>query len=105
MNRTMFSLGFAAKTSPWIGAVAAGIPTYDMTRDQVEHDKGHILKSLPVPPKMTVNYPYMVKVTGEGEYWVKADGTSEFNSYKFGRWEPAQVTDNNDLWYQMTHIV
>jgi hypothetical protein len=105
VKRSLFSMGFAHKAAPWMGEPAAGIPTYDMTREEVESDKGHILKRLPVPPGHTLSYPYMVKVTGEGEYWVKSDGTTEFYSYKFGRWEPAEPVDKNDLWYQMTHIV
>jgi len=101
MRRTIFTLGLEA--APWGRAVPSGIPVYDgLTPEQV-HREGK-LRQLPVPPGVTVNYPYMVKVNKEGEYWVKADGTTEFYSYRYGRWEGPQVTDKNDLWYQMTHV-
>lgn len=103
MRRTIFTMGFNGDASPWGRGVASGIPVYDgMSREQVE--KSGRLKRLPVPPGVTVNYPYMVKATGEGEFWIKADGTTEFYSYKYGRWEAPKVTDKNDLWYQMTHL-
>ena len=103
MRRTIFSIGLGAEASPWGRGVASGIPVYDgMSREQVE-STGR-LKLLPVPSAVTVNYPYMVKATGEGEFWVKADGTTQFYSYKYGRWEQPKATDKNDMRYQMWHL-
>lgn len=92
-------MGFSEKTSPWLGEFA-GIPVYN-SKDGNDHEK--MLTTLPVPPGRTVEYPYMVKVNGEGEYWVKSDGNTEFYSYKYGRWESAKPT-KKDMWYDMTHI-
>ena len=94
----MFSLGFEA--NPWVGA-PSGIPVYNMTRAGVDKDRGRILKKLPVPPGMTQSYPYIVKIAGEGEYVVSANGTAQFYSYKYGRWEPPQLIDNNSMWAKM----
>jgi hypothetical protein len=101
MRKTMFQMGLPSSTVPWQGGTFAGIPVYDGQKDNV--DRESILQRLPVPPGVTVQYPYMVKVSGEGEYWVKSDGTTEYYSYKYGRWEPATPT-KKDIWYQMTHL-
>lgn len=96
--RSMFNLGFT--TNPWTGA-PAGIPVYNVSRDQVDGDRGKFLKRLPVPQGVTQAYPYIVKIAGEGEYVVSADGSAQFYSYKYGRWEPPQAVENNDLWAEM----
>lgn len=98
MNRSAFSLGFEA--NPWVGA-PAGIPVYNVNRDTVDKDRGRFLRKLPVPPGMTQSYPYIVKIAGEGEYVVSANGTAQFYSYKYGRWEPPQLIDNNSMWANM----
>ena len=98
----MFQMGFPENSAPWVGVDWAGIPVYDKKRGDYT-DRNEVLSRLPVPPGMTVQYPYMIKVSQEGEYWVKSDGTTEFYSYKYGRWEPAEPT-KKDLWYEMTHI-
>jgi hypothetical protein len=69
----------------------AGIPVYRMTREQVDRDRT-ILKRLPVPPGMTVEYPYIVKIDG-GEYSVQPDGTAMFFSYPRGIVDPPQLMD------------
>jgi hypothetical protein len=96
--RSMFSLGL--KSDPWTGN-PAGIPVYDVSRDVIDKDRARVLKRLPVPPGRTQSYPYIVKIQGEGEYVVRADGTASFYSYKYGRWEPPQVIDNHSMWNQM----
>lgn len=96
--KSMFSLGISQDY--WNGA-AAGIPVFAVQRDHIDKDRGKYLKKLPVPPGMTQSYPYIVKIAGEGEYVVSADGSSQFYSYKYGRWEPRQATENNDLWAKM----
>ena len=92
--RSMFSMGFRSPDAftPQPGS-AAGIPVYQMTRAQVEASKNHILRRLPVPPGFTVEFPYMVKVENEGEYWISGDGTSTYYDYKAGRWEAPQLID------------
>jgi hypothetical protein len=74
-----------------------GIPVYNISRDHVDVDRAAVLRRLPVPPGHTQSYPYIVKIAGEGEYVVNADGTATFYSYKYGRWEPPQVVDNNSM--------
>lgn len=92
--KTIFSMGLG-NPSPWNQAPgsAAGIPIYVLTRTQVEASKGHILRRLPVPPGMTVEMPYIVKIEGEGEYLVHADGTATYYDYRAGRWESPQPID------------
>lgn len=79
----------------------SGIPVYRMTREDVDRDRGSILRRLPVPPGQAVQYPYMVKVEGEGEYWVRSDGTASFYNYRTQGWEPPQVVDNKDVLSQI----
>lgn len=95
MTRSMFHLGIG-NAAPWNGRgpTASGMPIYNMTRDQVELDRAGVLRRLPVPPGMTVAFPYIVKIEGWGEYLVQADGTASYYSYKAGRWEPPQVVQN-----------
>jgi hypothetical protein len=96
--RTLFGLGFT--TNPWTGS-PAGIPVYNVSRDTIDKDRGKFLKRLPIPPGMTQSYPYIVKIAGEGEYVVSANGQVQFYSYKYGRWEPPQALENGDLWGKM----
>lgn len=96
----MFALGLS-DALPWYGMGPSGIPVYRMRREDVDLDRGSVLNRLPVPPGRTVTYPYMVKIEGEGEYWVRSDGTVTFYSYRAGRWEPPQVIDNRSLLSQM----
>lgn len=77
----------------------AGIPVYQgVTREEVDRNRARFLRRLPVGPGMAVTYPYMVKIEGEGEYWVKADGTASYYSYRDGRWESPQDVDNGSAW-------
>jgi hypothetical protein len=92
----MFTMGIA-DSLPWFGTGPAGIPVYRMTREEVDRDRGRVLNRLPVPPGRTVSYPYMVKIDGEGEYWVRSDGTATYYSYRAGRWEPPQVVNNRSI--------
>lgn len=101
MTKSFFSLGF--DTNPWTGS-PAGIPVFNVDRDTIDKDRGKYLKHLPVPPGVTQSYPYIVKVAGEGEYVVSADGTAQFYSYKYGRWEPRQAIENGDMWSKMFGI-
>lgn len=96
--KSLFRLGIAQ--DPWFGS-AGGIPVFNVARDQVDQDRAKFLKKLPVPPGVTMTYPYIVKIAGEGEYVVSADGSSQFYSYKYGRWEPRQATENGDMWAKM----
>lgn len=98
MMKSMFALGF--QTNPWTGA-PAGIPIYHMKRAGVDKNRARILRKLPVPPGVTQSYPYIVKIAGEGEYVVSADGTAQFYSYRAGRWEPPQLIDNQSMWAKM----
>lgn len=97
MNRSAFSLGF--NSTPWMGN-PGGIPVYSMSREAVDGDRT-ILKRLPIPPGMTQSYPYIVKIAGEGEYVVSANGTAQFYSYKYGRWEPPQSIEKGSMWGDM----
>jgi hypothetical protein len=101
MNRSIFSLGFS--TDPWKGA-QAGIPVYNVNRDTIDKDRGAFLKKLPIPPGMTQSYPYIVKIAGEGEYVVSANGMAQFYSYKYGRWEPPQSIENGSMWGKMFQV-
>jgi hypothetical protein len=87
-------MGFRSP-SPWNHEAGSpsGYPVYVMTRAEVEASKSHILRRLPVPPGMTVQFPYLVKIEGEGEYWVSGDGTATYYDYRAGRWEPPQLID------------
>lgn len=102
MKRTMFQMGLPGRESTWDGGRQAGIPVYKPGRDYTDRDS--VLRKLPVPPGVSVEYPYMVKVEGDGEYWVHGDGTTQFYSYKYGRWEPPRQSGKNDTWYQMMHL-
>ena len=92
--KSIFQMGIG-NPSPWHQAPGSGsgYPVYVMTRAQVEASKSHILRRLPVPPGMTLELPYLVKIEGEGEYWVSADGTSTYYDYRAGRWESPQLID------------
>lgn len=74
----------------------SGIPIYNVSRAEVDKNRKKYLKQ-PTPPGTTTQYPYIVKVAGEGEYVVNADGTASFYSYKYGRWEPPQRIDTNSF--------
>ena len=95
MAHSIFTLGFFGQTGFF--RPQAGIPVYRMTREQVDHDRS-ILKRLPVPPGMAVMFPYVVKIDGEGEYLVQADGMAVFLSYRDGRAEPPVIVDNRSYW-------
>jgi hypothetical protein len=97
----IFKLGAVGGRSPFNGT-AGSIPVYKMNRDQVDRDRAAILRSYPHPPGTTITYPYIVKIAGEGEYVVNADGTAQFYNYRYGRWEPPQVIDNNSMWAKAT---
>lgn len=101
MMRTLFQLAFLGARSPFNGT-AGSVPVYNITRDSVDKDRARILRNYPHPPGTTVTFPYIVKIAGEGEYVVNADGTAQFYSYKFGRWEPPQLIDNQSLWAKAT---
>ena len=94
MAHSIFTMGLFGRES---FRPQAGIPVYKMTRAQVDRDR-IILRRLPVPPGMTVEYPYIVKIDGEGEYSVQADGTTVFFSYRSGRVEPPEVVENRSPW-------
>lgn len=91
MARSIFVIGFANR-EPWT-EMRAGIPVHRMTRSEVDRDRGAVLRRLPVPPQQSVGYPYVVKIQGEGEYLVHADGTASFFSARAGRWEPPEPID------------
>lgn len=78
------------------------IPVWNMTRDQVDQNRAKVLRDLLKPPGTAVVFPYIVKIAGEGEYVVSADGTAQFYSYKYGRWEPPELIDNQSMWAQGT---
>ncbi len=78
------------------------VPVWNMSRDEVDKDRAAVLRNLMNPPGTAVTFPYIVKIATEGEYVVKADGTAQFYSYKYGRWEPPEVIDNQSLWAKMT---
>lgn len=99
--RTIFEMNVLGARAPWNGT-AGSIPVFNVSRDRVDHDRARILRRLLNPPGTTVEYPYIVKIAGEGEYVVKADGTAQFYSYRYGRWEPPQVIDNQSLWAKAT---
>lgn len=99
--RSLFDLNGLGARSPFNGT-AGSIPVYRMTRDQVDLDRAKILRNYPHPPGTSVQFPYIVKIAGEGEYVVNADGTAQFYSYKYGRWEPPQVIDNQSIWAKAT---
>lgn len=99
--QTISGHGFLGARSPFNGGPGS-IPVYQMNRDEVDRDRAAILRNYPHPPNTTVTYPYIVKIAGEGEYVVNADGTAQFYSYKYGRWEPPEIIDNNSMWAQAT---
>lgn len=88
----MFSLGLARE--PWH---AVGPMTFIATREQVDRDRAAILKRMPIRKGWTGTYPYVVKIEGEGEYLVYADGSVQFWNSRQGRWEPPQELDNNSV--------
>lgn len=93
----MFRIGFG-NAEPWSAGMPATIPTYRLTREQVDRDRAAVLDHVSVSAHRTVEYPYVVKIEGEGEYLVRADGTSVLWSEKAGRWEPPVPTDNTGFW-------
>lgn len=101
MMRSIFQLGALGASSPFNGT-AGSIPVYNMTRDGVDHDRAKVLRNYPRPPGTALTYPYIVKIAGEGEYVVNADGTAQFFSYKYGRWEPRELIDNKSMWAKAT---
>jgi len=80
----------------------ASIPVFNMSRDQIDEDRAAVLRNLMNPPGTAVQYPYIVKIAGEGEYVVKSDGTAQFYSYRYGRWEPPVLIDNQTMWAKAT---
>lgn len=99
--RTIFELGVLGRGSPFNGTPSS-IPVYNMTRDGVDANRAKVLRNLERPPGTALTFPYVVKIAGEGEYVVSADGTAQFYSYKYGRWEPPQLIDNQSLWAKAT---
>lgn len=92
---------FGLGAAPFQGT-GGSIPVWNVSRDQVDADRAKILRDLLKPPGTTVTFPYIVKIAGEGEYVVNADGTAQFYSYKYGRWEPPQLIDNQSMWAKAT---
>lgn len=99
--KTLFDRNFLGNQSPFNGT-AGSIPVHKISRDQVDRDRAAVLRNVPRPPNTTVTYPYIVKIAGEGEYVVSADGSAQFYSYKYGRWEPPQLIDNQSIWAKAT---
>lgn len=99
--RTIFQLGLLGAGSPFNGTPSS-IPVYNMTRDGVDADRARVLRNTLRPPGMALTFPYVVKIAGEGEYVVSADGTAQFYSYKYGRWEEPVYIDNKSLWAKAT---
>lgn len=99
--RTMFTLAVLGARSPWNGTQGS-IPVWNVSREQIDRDRAAILRKLKHPPGTTVTFPYIVKIANEGEYVVNADGTASFYSYRYGRWEPPQLIDNQSLWAKAT---
>jgi hypothetical protein len=95
MARSLFQMG-AWGSEPWFGmpVAPASVP---VTRNEVDMDRGRVLKPLPVPKGWTLAYPYVVKIEGGGEYVVQADGSAVYYNLKAGRWEPPQTVDNRSL--------
>lgn len=90
--RTLFTLGL--NRVPF--GAPSGIPVHNLSRAEVDRNRAHWLRQ-PTPPGMTTQYPYIVKIAGEGEYVVNADGTASFYSYRYGRWEPPQKVDDRSF--------
>lgn len=99
--QSLFTLGFLGARSPFNGGPGS-IPVYKTSREEVDRDRARILRNYPHPPGTTVIFPYIVKIANEGEYVVNADGTAQFYSYRYGRWEPPQLIDNQSLWAKAT---
>lgn len=80
--RSLFSLGFR---HDWFGmgtpAGTVGPTLWNMTEKKARKYRQQIVNTLPVPPGMTVAYPYIVKVPGYGEYVVNADQTATWFDY------------------------
>lgn len=93
MARSIFRMGFGTD-APW-NSEPSGIPVLRMTRTAIEADGDGALPRL--LPGKTVTLPYMVKVEGEGEYWIRVDGTMMFYSYREGRWQPPQRIKNKSM--------
>lgn len=82
MSRSLFSLGFQRD---WFSLGTPGTivgPTlWHMNEKQARENRKTLVNTLPVPPGMTVAYPYIVKVPGFGEYVVNADQTATWFDY------------------------
>lgn len=94
----MFRMGIAGE--PWFGQPVGPI-TVTVSREEIDRDPAKVLRKLPVPKGWTGSYPYVVKVDGEGEYLVNADGTVQLWNARQSRWEPPQPFDNQSLFAQM----
>ena len=99
--RSIFQLGFLGARSPFNGT-GGSIPVYNMTRDGVDANRAKVLRNIERPPGTALTFPYVVKIAGEGEYVVSANGTAQFYSYKYGRWEDPVYIDNRSLWAKAT---
>lgn len=88
----MFNMGIARDL--WSGKTV-GPMTVTVTRAEIDRDRAAVLKRMPIQKGWTGSYPYVVKVEGEGEYLVNADGSVQFWNARQGRWEPPEVIDNN----------
>lgn len=78
------------------------IPVWNVSRDTIDANRAAVLRKLMNPSGTTVTFPYIVKIANEGEYVVNADGTAQFYSYRYGRWEPPELIDNQSLWAKAT---
>jgi|FLYN01.1.fsa_nt_gi hypothetical protein len=61
------------------------------SREEAERDRERLLRRPPLPSGVTLQFPYIVKIEGEGEYVVGADGTEVFYSIPKGHWEPLKT--------------
>jgi len=92
---------FLGAGAPFQGT-GGSIPVWNVSRETIDLDRAAILRKLINPPGTVVTFPYIVKIANEGEYVVNADGTAQFYSYRYGRWEPPELIDNQSLWAKAT---
>jgi hypothetical protein len=97
-RRTMFGTGVSKDF--WFGRPVDPV-MLPMRRRDVERDRDRLLKPATLPPGWTGTYPYIVKVAGEGEYIVYADGTAQYIDLRAGRVEPARLVETHSLWAKM----
>lgn len=101
LMHTIGKPNFFGLGAPFNGT-GGSIPVWNVSREKVDGDRAAILRNLINPPGTTVTFPYIVKIANEGEYVVKADGTAQFYSYRYGRWEPPEIIDNKSMWAKAT---